>query len=433
MKHNNAKVFYGWFVVGGLFWIAFLGPMGRYILTSLFPFILDDPGWSRQAVGIAFTIHFWVYAFFAIVVGHLINRIGGRKIIFTGGALILIGLVCLSQVQHLWQFYLVFGIILSAAVAMTHFVPNTTIVRKWFIKKSGIATGLVTVGTATGLAVLPPVISRLCVSMDWRTTCMMCGFVIGVPIMLIAIFVLRDTPESMGLLSDGEEAAKNRCSHFPESANADTHGRRVKMTPQQAMRTKTFWYFFIAYSVYGIPLQGILTHMVAWSTEIGVSLANSGLIMVALGLSSIPMRILSGWMGDHFGKKKVLILLNMMTMILWIFGWFFIRDVKSFFVFAVLLGFVCSTPFALYTPFLGDLFGRLAVGTLTGTITLGHSIIGGVGPYLWGWIADTSGSYALNCLISAGCYGIVTIFLIMIHPVYHNERLTEGIILSLSN
>jgi MFS family permease len=424
LKNNNVKVYYGWFVVGGLFWVAFLGPMGRYILTSLFPFILDDPGWSRQTVGIAFTIHLWVYAFFAIAVGHMIDRIGGRKIIFTGGALILIGLICLSQVQHIWQFYLVFGIILSAAVSMTHYVPNTTIVRKWFVKKSGIATGLVTVGTGTGLAVLTPVISYLCAYMGWRTTCLICGFAIGIPIMLIAIFVVRDTPESMGLLSDGEKTAENRYRNLHESENADTHGRLVKMTPQQAMRTKSFWYLFIVYSVTGIPLQGMLTHMASWSIEMGVSSANSGMIMLSLGLPSILVRIFAGWMGDHFGKKKVLVFFNVISMTVWIFGWFFIKDVTSFFIFAVLLGFVYSAPFALYTPFLGDLFGSLSVGTLMGTITLGHSIIGGIGPYLWGWIADTTGSYALNCIISAGCYGIVTIFLIMIYPVRHKEPLT---------
>jgi len=150
------------------------------------------------------------------------------------------------------------------------------------------------------------------------------------------------------------------------------------------------------------------------------------MIMVALGLPSILTRIFAGWMGDRFGKKKVLVSFNMISILVWIFGWFFIKDVTSFFIFAALLGFAYSAPFALYTPFLGDLFGRLSVGTLIGTITLGHSIIGGIGPYLWGWVADTSGSYALNCLISAGCYGVVTIFLIMIHPVRHKEPLTAA-------
>jgi MFS family permease len=130
------RFFYGWGVVAGLFGVAFFGPMGRYILTSLFPFIMQDPGWSRDTIGLAFTIYFWVYAFFALAAGRLLDRIGGRTIIFIGGFLMLIGLVGLSQVQTIWQFYLLFGVLLAAAVSMTHFVPNTAIVRKWFVKKA---------------------------------------------------------------------------------------------------------------------------------------------------------------------------------------------------------------------------------------------------------------------------------------------------------
>ncbi|MBW2674785.1 MAG: MFS transporter, partial [Deltaproteobacteria bacterium] len=87
--NKESKVFYGWFVIGGLAGVAFFGPMGRYILTSLFPFIMEDPGWSRQTIGLAFTIHFWAYAFFAVLAGRLIDRIGGRKVIAAGGALML--------------------------------------------------------------------------------------------------------------------------------------------------------------------------------------------------------------------------------------------------------------------------------------------------------------------------------------------------------
>ncbi len=85
---------------------------------------------------------------------------------------------------------------------------------------------------------------------------------------------------------------------------------------------------------------------------------------------------------------------------IWLGGWIFIQDGSSFIAFAVLNGFVYSAPFSLYTPFLGDIFGRSAVGTLMGIITLGHALFGGIGPYLWGKIADTTGSYALNCPVS---------------------------------
>ena len=99
---GQGKLFYGWYIIGGLFVIAALGPMGRYILTVLFPFLMDDPGWSRQTIGLAFTIHFWVYAFLAILAGRLVDSIGGRITIFLGGILTLVGLALLSAVQQIW-------------------------------------------------------------------------------------------------------------------------------------------------------------------------------------------------------------------------------------------------------------------------------------------------------------------------------------------
>ena len=166
-------------------------------------------------------------------------------------------------------------------------------------------------------------------------------------------------------------------------------------------------------------MQGILSHVIVWAVEAGVSRADSGLVLAALTIPSIPIRILAGSLGDRFGKRRMLLISNFATAVIWLAGYFFIHDSASFFIFAVVLGFVYSAPFSLYTPFLGDIFGRSAVGTLMGAVTLGHGIIGGVGPYLWGWIAGHTGSYALNCIISAGCYGIVTLFLWLIQD--HRE------------
>jgi len=413
-RGTEKKVFYGWFVVGGLFGIAFFGPMGRYILTSLFPFIMEDPGWSRQTIGLAFTIHFWAYAFFAVLAGRLIDRIGGRRTIAAGGVLMLIGLTCLALMRNIWQFYLVFGVLLAAAVSMTHFVPNTAIVRKWFVKKAGMATGMVGVGTVLGLAALPPVISRLSATMGWRSACLICAVFIGIMIILIAVLIIKNTPEAAGLKPYGENEIVPPSSRPLDSP---VPGRLYELSPARSLRTKAFWYFFIVYSVTGIPLQGILSHVIIWGVETGVPSEHSGWIMAVLVLPSIPLRIMAGWLGDRFGKKRVLILFNLCTALLWLWGWFFIRDGTSFFIFALLLGFVYSAPFSLYTPFLGDIFGRFSVGTLMGIITLGHGIIGGIGPFLWGWIADVTGSYDINCLISAGCYLVIVLFLCMIDPL----------------
>ncbi len=426
---RNPKIFYGWFVIGGVFLIAALGPMGRYILTALFPFIMEDPGWSRQTIGLAFTIHFWAYALLAIITGKLIDKVGARITIFTGGVLMLTGLVLLSAVHQTWQFYLVFGILMAAAVSMTHFIPNTALVRKWFIKKAGLATSLVSVGTVTGFAVLPAIISYLSAHMGWRTACVICALGFGTLIVLTAALIIRSTPESMGLHPDGEEPSTHTRISPPSSKGPYLLDGSLESAMGSSLRTRNFWYFFIAYSVMGIPMQGVLGHVIIWGVELGFPSASSGMIMAALTIPSIPFRILAGWLGDRFGKKGLLVLFNVFAGAIWFFGWFFIKDTATFLVFIILLGFAYSAPFSLYTPFLGDIFGRVIVGTLMGILTLGHGIIGGIGPYLWGWIADTTGSYSLNCPISAACYFIVAIslFLIKTSTMEREEVMAVGI------
>jgi MFS family permease len=413
MQHNP-KIFYGWFVIGGLFVVAFVSPMGRYILTALFPFIMRDPGWSRQAIGLAFTIHLWAYAFFAIFAGRLIDGIGGRITIFIGGLLMLVGLAVLSAVQQIWQLYLVFGILLAAALSMAHFAPITVLVRKWFIKKAGLATGLVTIGMVSGFAVLSPIISRLSAYMGWRSACLICAMGFGTIIMLTAGLIIRKTPESMGLHPDGEASSDSERASSTVSDISDLPREPLSSTTGEALGDRNFWYFFTAYSVTGIPMQGLLGHMIIWGVDLGFPTANSGMIMAALTIPSIPVRILAGWLGDRFGKKRVLIFFNLYAVAIWFSSWFFIKDTSSFLVFVILLGFAYSAPFSLYTPLLGDIFGRAIVGTLMGLVTLGHGIIGGIGPYVWGWIADRTSSYLWNCPISAACYLIVVISIFLL-------------------
>jgi fucose permease len=63
----------------------------------------------------------------------------------------------------------------------------------------------------------------------------------------------------------------------------------------------------------------------------------------------------------------------------------------------------------LFAPYLVELFGRANVGTLLGILTLGHGLIGGLGPFLWGYIFDRYGSYNIACLISAACYFVIAV------------------------
>ncbi len=53
--------FYGWWVVVALFVVGMFDPMGRYSLTALASFIQEELLWTKSQIGMAFSIHLWVY------------------------------------------------------------------------------------------------------------------------------------------------------------------------------------------------------------------------------------------------------------------------------------------------------------------------------------------------------------------------------------
>ncbi len=178
--------FYGWWVIAVLFFVGIFGPMGRYSLTALAPFIQKELLWTKSQIGMAFSIHLWIYSFLVLLVGWMIDHIGSRRIIFLGGFILLVALILLSRLNTLWQLYLIFGVITALGVSMTHFVPNQATSRKWFIKKAGLAGGIIAAAFGVGTAILAPVLTGMAGSIGWRTTWFICALSFGIIIMLLA-------------------------------------------------------------------------------------------------------------------------------------------------------------------------------------------------------------------------------------------------------
>src|SRR3972149_3945872 len=139
---KNQPIFYGWWIVVGLFVIDAVAGLGRHNLAAFLPFIMSDLGWSRETISLAQSLAIWLYALFVLLSGALVDRIGSRKTFLIGGAAIVSGWVLFSTAQSPWQLYLYYGVLLSLAVGMTHYVPVMATARKWFIKRAGLVAGI---------------------------------------------------------------------------------------------------------------------------------------------------------------------------------------------------------------------------------------------------------------------------------------------------
>ena len=72
-----------------------------------------------------------------------------------GAILFIVGMVLTGRMSHLWQFYLFFGVILSAAMGIFQ-VPLTAAVTLWFDKKLGVGMGLLQASQGIGPLIAVP-------------------------------------------------------------------------------------------------------------------------------------------------------------------------------------------------------------------------------------------------------------------------------------
>lgn len=401
-------IFYGWWVVAGLFIIGVLGPLGRYSVTAFLPFLTVEMGWSRATIGLAQSLSLWAYAIFVLLSGSMVDRIGSRKTFFAGGIVTFAGWVLLSTTESPWQLCLYYGVFMALAVSLTHAVPIQATSRKWFQKRAGLVAGITAIAFAVGISIFMPLMTAMADSYGWRYTSVICGISFSVVIMLIAFFVVRDTPESMGLNPDGE---------IPAPSSEGTVINEVSLSVSDALKTTQFWLIFFTYSMTGFAINGFIASLVMWSVDLGSSKAAAGIFVTLMIIPSIASKIGGGLLSDRYGRRLFILIGQILGALVMLYGWQAVNDRHSLTVFAIVTGITYGLSVALYSPYLGDLFGRAYVGSLFGIVTLGFGLIGGCGPVVWGKVYDVFGSYNVACLVSVICYAIVAIAIFFVRPL----------------
>jgi MFS family permease len=405
---KKQPIFYGWWIIVGLFVIDTVASLGRYNLAAFFPFIMSDLGWTRETISLAQSLAIWLYALFVLLSGVLVDRIGSRRTFLIGGALIVLGWVLLSTAQSPWQLYLYYGVLLALAVSMTHYVPVMATTRKWFRKRAGLVAGIAGSAWAVGNSIFMPVMTGLAASHGWRYTSLTLGISFGAIIILCALFIIRDNPESMGQRPDGE--ASPPVGDYTASVEMSWDVKR-------SLKTSQFLLLFISYSVYNIGLNGIVAHAVAWGTDLGSPEATAGIFSTALAVPWILGCVTGGWLGDRYGKGRVMPIGLIIATAAMLYGWLGVHTQQGLIALSIGVGFGTGLQVALYAPLLGDLFGRARVGSLFGILTFGYGLIGGWGPLIWATLREVTGYYNTAALVSAICYAIAIVAILLVRPM----------------
>ena len=381
-KTPEGKIHYSYVIAASCFSIQAIGVGTYFSFGVLFNPLISEFGWSRAAIAGASSMAFLLMGLLGIGIGRLNDRIGPRKLMTVTGIFFGLGYLLMSRLETVWQLYLFFGVIFGIGLSSIDVIALTTIAR-WFVRKRGVLTGMVKVGTGAGQMTIPFLVSLLIISYGWRHACILVGVAVLIILVAIAQLMRRD-PGMMGLSPDGDESGSAMAPAMEVAG----------LSLREAVRTRQFWTICAADLAVVFCLMIVMVHIVPLTIDIEVSATKAAGVLSTIGGVSMAGRFLSGLAIDRIGSRRVMIFCFFLLLagLLWLL---LAKALWMIYLFAAIYGIAHGGFFTALSPIVAEFFGIRAHGALFGIVMFCGTIGGALGPYLAGYIFDVAGEYDL--------------------------------------
>ena len=409
---GNQRFHYAWVIVGVASVMWMITSSIRFATSMLVPHLQEALGWSIFAIFVAFALQWVVSAFFSPIAGWIGDRYGVRKVMLAGVALFVAGMVLTGTMTHLWQFYLYYGLILAAAMAIFQ-VPLVAAVTLWFRTHLGLAMGTLQAiqGMGTAMAIFG-VYGLLALGLQW--TFWVPGVAGGVVLLLLLRF-FHDEPGAVGLKPLGVSGD----APTEQLLAGNIAKVRTSVFIRQAQRTHAFWNLigihFWGCAGHNIILMGIVT----MAFERGISLGAAAGVYGTLTIVSTVTRFLVPIVADRLGSKGAMAVcfsLQTFPVLMLLFA----NDLWMFYLFAVIFGIGIGGEMTAFPIINRQYYGNAPMGTTYGWQLLGGGMGMALGLVLGGFLWTYTGNYAGAVWLSFGLSLVGVISIVALPTTSHH-------------
>jgi MFS family permease len=407
-KAKHDTFFYGSVIVAACFSIQSIGigTFGSY--GVFFNPLIDEFGWSRATISGAYSMAFLLMGLLGIIVGRLNDRIGPRKLMTVTGFSFGLGFLLMSRLDTVWQLYLFYGGVVGIGLSSIDVIPLTTTAR-WFVKKRGIMTGIVKVGTGAGQFIIPLLTSMLIMRYGWRTSYLIIGAAVLIIMVSVAQFLKRD-PSQIGLMPDGDM----------EKARGNPDGDAGGFLLSEALHTPQFW-TMCGFSVAIVfCLMSIMVHIVPHAQDIRISATSAASVLAVIGGVSMAGRFFTGITIDRIGSKRAMVCCFGLLIIalVWLQT---AQELWMLYVFATIYGVAHGAFFTAISPIVAEFFGIRSHGVLFGIVAFSGTVGGALGPVVTGYIFDVTAGYSLAFWLFTVMSALGLAMIVSLKPINKGE------------
>jgi MFS family permease len=387
----SRSIFYGWWVVAAFSVMTFTSTGVRHAVGPFLKPIVDDLGLDRASFSAVIALSLFLYGVFMPLAGMALDRYSVRLVTAVGTAVLVISLILTAVVRNFWEFAAVYGVLVPLGLAGTGPVIASGVVARWFSRRRGTALSVLGSASMTGMSLLVPAVTWLILTTGWRLTYVLIAGVVLALVMPLCLWVVRDSPESIGLTADGA----------PVKPGAGP-GPAERISVGEALSTLAFWQLAGSFFTCGFSMSLLSAHGIPMLTDHGYTPMFASWALGVLGGSSIGFTVMLGALSDRLGRRPVLAAIYAGRVFIFA-GFFLIRDNPvAILAVAVLGGITMAGTGSMTSALTADIYGRFSVSSIFGLIFLVHQTGAALGSALAGVLFERTGGYgaafAVACL-----------------------------------
>ncbi|HEX3498090.1 MAG TPA: MFS transporter [Stellaceae bacterium] len=363
---------YAWRRLLAALLLSAIGGIGLWSAIVVLPAVQIEFGVDRGSASLPYTATMMGFAFGGIFMGRLADRRGVVVPVVGGAFMLSIGYVASAYVSSLWQFAAVQGLFIGMLGSSATFGPLVADVSHWFTRNRGIAVGICASGNYLAGTVWPPVLQHFIDAIGWRQTHIWIGIFCAATMLPLSLALRRPTPIS-------HDTTAHRTATTSTSA--------LPVAPNTLLTLLTVAGFACC-----VAMSMPQVHIVAYCGDLGYGVARGAeMLSLMLGLGMVS-RLASGWISDHIGGVRTLVLGSALQMLTLLFYVPF-DGLTSLYLVSALFGLSQGGIVPSYAMIIREYFPPQEAGARFGTVLMATIVGMAAGGWMSGEIFDLTGSY----------------------------------------
>jgi MFS family permease len=340
--------------------------------------LIADLGLDR--VGYA-QLNFWatiIGAGFAIGIGRLLDRFGGRVVLTT--VALALGLVVCAMSRSASVAELAVWVTLTRGLGQSALsVISIALVGLWFSRRIDTAMAIYSVVLSVGFMAAFPLVGWLVQAWGWRAAWLAVGCALMAGLAPLSWLIVRRSPAAGGDASESETGV----------APSDEH---AGYTWGAALATPAFWVFALGTALYGLVASGIGLFNESILAERGFGARVYYQTLGVTAITALLGNFLGGWLAGRVSLTRLLSL-SLFILTIGLAALPHVTSLAHVMLWAAAMGLGGGIVMVLFFSVWPRVYGRRHLGRIQGSAQALTVLASALGPLLLAWCVAWTGSY----------------------------------------